>query len=118
MTAIAGLLFFLAADASAQSIFPGSYHVVSCVTTGSYSSRGDGTTGAVTVTSTGAVVVTTRDPRSGRVYRRSGKSATNFTISGVGVSTITVRVFYASAKAGYVTFREGTKTGIAQLTRK
>lgn len=118
MTAIAGFLFFFAADASAQSISPGSYHLVSCVTTGSYSSRGIGTTGTATVTPSGVLAVTIRDPRSGRVYRRAGRAANSFTLSGAGVSTISGRVIYASTKAGYVTFRDGLDTGIVLLTRK
>ena len=118
VTAIGGLLSLLTAPASAQTLSPGSYHMVSCVTTGSYHSRGIGTTGTVTVTSTGTLVATTRDPRSGRVSQRSGRAATNFTLSGVGVSTVTGRVVYASAKAGYVTFRDGLDTGVALLTRK
>lgn len=118
MTAIAGLLFLLTATASAQSISPGSYHLVSCVTTGSYSSRGFGTTGTATVTRSGVLAVTIRDPRSGRIYRRAGRAANSFTLSGAGASTISGRVIYASAKAGYVTFRDGLDTGIVLLTRK
>ena len=118
VTAIGGLLSLLTATASAQSISPGSYHLVSCVTTGSYSSRGTGTTGTATVTTTGMLITTIRDPRSGRIYRRSGRAVTNFTVSGAGVSTITGRIVYASAKAGYVTFRDGLDTGVALLTRK
>jgi hypothetical protein len=92
--------------------------MISCVTQGSNNSRGIGTTGTVTVTSTGGLLATNRDPRSGRVFRRSGRAATNFRLSGKGVSTVTGRVVYASAKAGYVTFRDGKDTGIALMTRR
>ena len=86
VTAIGGLLSLLTATTSAQSISPGSYHMVSCVTTVSYYSRGIGTTGTATVTPSGVLAVTIRDPRSGRIYRRAGRAANSFNLSGAGVS--------------------------------